>query len=110
MHRLRIMKRELIPLSNRVSTANNAGLTLLGGILVNITGASEDGELITTKQLCYIVEGMDYLFLSKEACRELGIIPKNFPSIGTFSKGFGIANMSSAITSPEPQTGDTRPC
>ena len=83
LHKLGITKKELIPLSNGVSVADNEGLGLLGGILVNITGQCEDGRSITTKQLCYIAEGIDCLFLSKQACQELGIIGKKFPTIGT---------------------------
>ena len=77
LHKLGITKKELIPLSNGVSVADNEGLGLLGGLLVNITGQCEDGRSITTKQLCYIAKGIDCLFLSKQAYHELGIIEKN---------------------------------
>ena len=75
-----VTKKELIPLSNGISTADNEGLGLLGGILVNITGTCKDGSNITTRQLCYIAEGINCLFLTKQACRELGIIGDDFPT------------------------------
>ena len=52
LHSLGVTKKELITLSNGISTADNAGLGLLGGILVNITGDCIDGSSNTTKQLC----------------------------------------------------------
>ena len=67
LHKLGITKKELIPLSNGIRSADNSGLGLLGGILLNISGQCEDGTVITTRQLCYIAEGIDCLFLSRQA-------------------------------------------
>ena len=100
LHKMGITKRELIPLSNGISTADNEGLGLLGGVLVNITGQSEDGRSITSKQLCYIAEGIDCLFLSKQACKELGIIGENFPTIGAHPKKFHKSPNLASMTSP----------
>ena len=82
MHQLGITKRELIPLSNGISSADNTGLGLLGGLLVNISGTTNKGKTVTTKQLFYIAEGLDCLFLSKQACVQLGIVSENFPKVG----------------------------
>ena len=49
-------------------------------MLVNIAGQANDGTQFSTKQLCYIAENIDCLFLSRQACRELGIIGEDFPS------------------------------
>ena len=84
IHSLGIKKKELIPLASGVSTADNAGLGMLGGVMINISGRAEDGSSRTSKQLCYIAENIHCLFLSKQACRDLGIIGDNFPKIGTF--------------------------
>ena len=51
LYKLGVTKREVIPLSNGISTADNEGLGLQGGILVNITGQCGDGSSVTTKQL-----------------------------------------------------------
>ena len=37
-HRLGVKRRELIPLANGITAANNQGIELLGGILITITG------------------------------------------------------------------------
>ena len=110
LHKLGITKKELIPLSNGIRSADNSGLGLLGGILVNISGQCEDGTVITTRQLCYIAEGIDCLFLSRQACMELGIIGEDFPSIGSCTKNnLKIANISLPATPSEPQPAE-RPC
>ena len=110
LHKMGITKRELIPLSGGVNTADNAGLGLLGGVLVNITGQCEDGSSLTSKQLCYIAEGIDCLFLSKQACRELGIIGDNFPTIGAHSKGSDKSNNLASMTEVKNERVENRPC
>ena len=109
LHKLGITKKELIPLSNGISAADNSGLGLLGGVLINITGQCKDGSTVSTKQLCYIAEGIDCLFLSRQACRELGIIGDDFPCLGAFSnQSAKISNMS---VPPNPEhPADPRPC
>ena len=108
LHKLGVTKKELIPLSNGIRSADNSGLVLLGGILVNITGKCTDDSLITTRQLCYIAEGIDCLFLSRQACKELGIIGEDFPRVGAFTNHLKISNISAPSSPPAP--GDARPC
>ena len=84
VHRMGVKRRDLIPLANGVTAANNQGIKLLGGVLVTITGKGRDGHTRTSYQLCYVAEGLQRLFLSKAACKDLGIISPTFPAIGTF--------------------------
>ena len=44
LHALGATKKELIKLETGVSTANNAGLTLLGGLFCNIVGWAPGGK------------------------------------------------------------------
>ena len=51
------------------------------------------------------------MFLSRQACRELGIIGENFPSIGTFTnKPSRLSNISAPPTPSEPQPEERKPC
>jgi hypothetical protein len=84
LHSLGATKRELIKLQTGVSTADNAGLKLLGGLFCSILGRTPGGDAISTQQLVYIAEGINTLFLSKTACRDLGIIGENFPQVGSY--------------------------
>ena len=84
MHKLGIKKHELIPLSNGVSVANNAGLGLLGGAFIEFSGEDNNSQRRTSRQLCYVAEDIDNIYLSKSACEDLGLIGKDFPVIGDF--------------------------
>ena len=92
VHSLGLTKRELIPLATTVNVANNSGLSLLGGILITITGRDKHGNIRETRQLCYISEMVFTLFLSEQACEDLGIIEKEFPSIGRFPEAGTVAS------------------
>ena len=83
-HKLGVKRRELIPLANGITAANNQEIDLLGGILITITGTGSDGQTRVCDQLCYVAEGLHRVFLSKTVCKDLGIIDPTFPSIGTF--------------------------
>ena len=83
LHSLGATKKELIKLENGINTANNAGLILLGGLFCDIKGWTPGGKPISTQQLVYIAEGINTLFLSKTACKDLQIIGHNFPEVGS---------------------------
>ena len=80
---LGLSEQEMIPLSNEVRAANNQNLALLGGLFITLSGEDGEGNTRVSKQLCYISQHCSTLFLSKAACRDLGIVGKEFPSIGS---------------------------
>ena len=84
IHNLGVKKSELIPLAHGVTTANNAGLGLIGGVLVEFYGLDEKGATRKSKQLCYVAHDIEGLYLSKSACLDLGLIGPEFPTIGDF--------------------------
>ena len=61
VHQLGITKRELIPVSQRISGANGGLLPLLGGLLLEISGTDSNGSIKMSKQLVYISEGVTRL-------------------------------------------------
>ena len=70
-----------------LKAANATGITILGATFVKIVGRAPTGQLVSTKQTCYVVKGLDYMLLSKEGCQKLGIIPSNFPCITASASG-----------------------
>ena len=74
--------KDLIPVSIELSAANNSKLNILGGIFVNVWGRSKTGKKLHTRQLCYIQDGDNKVYLSRNACENLGLISKQFPLIG----------------------------
>lgn len=82
IHTLGVTKNKLIPVSQQISAANNGQLSLLGGILLDISGKDKDGKTYISSQLVYIADGVKKLLLSRRACVELGILPGSFPTFG----------------------------
>ena len=78
-------RKHIIPVGMTIKAANTGGLKLLGGVLVKITGKDQSGKERFTRQLAYIAEEVDRVFLSKKASEDLGIISDCFPIIGAFA-------------------------
>ena len=83
VHKLGVTKKELFPVSSGIKAANDEGLKLIGGLLITVSAAGSDGITRAGSHMCYVSENVTRLFLSKEACRDLGIIGENFPEIGS---------------------------
>ena len=75
--------KDLMEVDLRLSGANGSGIRILGGVFITITGEDSSGKKWSTKQLCYVAEGVTRLMLSKDACVQLGIINSSFPSVGS---------------------------
>ena len=59
-------------------------MDVLGAILITITGQVKSSrQQLSSQQICYIVSNCDKLILSKEVCRDLQLIPANFPQVGS---------------------------
>lgn len=104
LQKLGISKVDLIPVTQKMQAANKSGIHILGAILLEF---SLNGAKPSTKQMVYVTPNVTRLFLCREACSELGIIPKSFPST--------MVGASSSIVLPEkkadPTKQDTkRPC
>ena len=84
LHRLGIMEDELVPTSMRMYAANGNPIELRGTVILRISGQSQ-GLRRETRQFVYITPSTKALYLSRDACRDLGIIDSEFPSIGLVS-------------------------
>ena len=82
MNRLGIKKEDLIPVSIKMSAANETSLRILGAAILRFTGMGSDGKCCQTRQIVYITDSTDKIYLSREGCVALGLISKDFPTIG----------------------------
>ena len=71
----------LVPEMN-LSAANSTGINIVGVTFLKLKGEKGAKER-TTRQMVYVAEKMDQLFLSMEACKDLGIIGADFPKVGS---------------------------
>ena len=74
---------QLLKTTTSMSAANKSPIHIMGALPLRITGHASDGKVLTTHQLVYFTPSTDKLFLSKDACVSLHIVPKSFPSVGS---------------------------
>ena len=77
LHKLGMSRDTLIPVSQRMQAANKSGIHILGANLLELPLPDSDA---VTKQMIYVTPNVTRLFLSREACADLGLIPSKFPS------------------------------
>ena len=75
LSKLQLNTTDLYPVRMSMTAANNKSIKILGALPLRITGISPSGVPHTTRQLVYFTDNTDKLFLSKQACTELKIIP-----------------------------------
>ena len=92
INKLGLKQSDLIPVTLKMHAANGNGIKILGATILRISGTDDHGDNIETRQMTYITDCSDKLFLSREACVALGIISDSFPSIGEIN-GSAIADM-----------------
>ena len=68
--------RDLIPITLTMRAANNSQLPIMGAILLRLSNPKTKK---VTRQMVYVTPSVTKLFISREACTELGIIDPSFP-------------------------------
>ena len=54
---------------------------------MEFSGKDRDNRIRSTKQVVYISESCKSVYLSREACEQLGLISRYFPKVGTHTTG-----------------------
>jgi len=65
-----------IPVNIKMHTADNHNIHILGATLLRLSGGNNKGEDKSTRQMVKVTNSSDKLFLSREACVDIGIIFK----------------------------------
>lgn len=79
---LGLSTKDLIPVDLRMHAADNHDIQLLGVTILRLSGKDHSGKERSTRQVVYVTNHTDKLFLSREACTDLGIISHQFPLLG----------------------------
>ena len=88
LHHIGVKRETIFPIAMVVNGASKAPLMVEGAILLKFSGRNPNtGQTLYTRQLVYISSSVDQVYLSKAACIDLGMIPADFPSIGSCSPG-----------------------
>ena len=78
MRSLGLDETDLFPVETSLTAAGNSRLNILGGVFLKVQGKNN-----FTKQICYIQDNDSKIYLSRNACENLGIIPPTFPTLGS---------------------------
>ena len=86
IQRMGLNHTDLIPVKMKMRAANGQGITIRGAVILRISGAGGTGAQYETRQMTYVTDDTDKMFLSREACTALGLISEEFPAIGQASE------------------------
>ena len=76
----------ILPLQSRIEGASSEPIALLGGIMVEVTGRTPDGRReLSCLQMMYVSRAVKRVYMSKDACIQLQVVPDNFPVVGSCS-------------------------
>ena len=81
IRKLGMSEKDLIPVTMRMHAANKQDIKILGAAIVRLCGISKTGKQLQTRQILYVTDNADKLFISREACIALGMISKDFPQL-----------------------------
>ena len=98
-----IMK-ELSPVSLSLNAANKSPIRIDGAFFARITGKSPEGDTVVCHTMVYVSRDVRSLYLSFDTMLDLGILNRNFPKIGHFSKPVGSSNEKGTKKHPWPAT------
>ncbi len=73
--------KDFIPVSMKMKAANNKGIRILGAVVIRFAGNTGTRRL-ETRQIAYVTDTSDRIFLSRAACVDLGMISYKFPTLG----------------------------
>ena len=80
--KLGLSSKGIISVNMQMHSADNHNIPILGATILRLSGRDWLGNKRMTRQITYITNSTDKLFLSREACVDLGIIPAYFPVVG----------------------------
>ena len=78
---LGFLKNDLIPVNVNLMAANKSPITVEGAACVRLEGVASDGSKQSCSTMVYISRQAQGFYLSLENMMELGIVPRDFPSI-----------------------------
>lgn len=77
--RLGLRVADLIPVTMSMHTATYIGIKIIGATVLRLNTAEGD-RAAESRQMTYVTDSCDKLFLSRKACTELGILLASFPN------------------------------
>jgi hypothetical protein len=86
-----------------MQAADNRDIGILGATILRLSGKSSKGEEKSTRQMVYVTNSTDKMFLSREACADLGIISQEFPAMDETNTSYSIGAATISLPQQECQ-------
>ena len=77
---------DFLPVEYRMNAVNKNSINIIGAIILRLRGSDKEGYPLESAQICYITPDTDKMFISREACIDLGLITSSFPMFGDVSQ------------------------
>ena len=71
---LRLSPKDLIPVTLKMHAANSNNIAILGAAIIRLSGNGK-----SSRQIVYVTNATNKLFISRETCIDIGIIRDSFP-------------------------------
>ena len=99
IHNLGLAKGDLLPVRTQVKAANKTSIKILGAVVVEVKvdGPNRDG---VSKQVVYVTDSTDKVYLSLEACVQLGLVQQSFPHQPSDGPGDYVCDIASSCDCP----------
>ena len=73
-------RKEFIPVASRMNGAGRSDLGVLGAVVMEFSCTGADNMNYVTRQLCYVCDKVDRVYLSRQALTDLCCITPQFPT------------------------------
>ena len=73
-------RKDFLPVASRMNGAGRSDLGVIGAVVMEFSCTGADNKTYTTKQLCYVCEKVDNVYLSRQALTDLCCISPQFPA------------------------------
>jgi len=110
IERLGLGREDLIPVTMTMRAANEKGIEILGAAILRFSGTGKPGHLLETRQIAYVTSNSDRLFISRDACEQLGMITSAFPTIGETHHQACAMNQSPSVSTSACTTDNMSSC
>ena len=85
--RLGLKRIDLLPVQHEMNAVNNNAIKIIGAALLRLSGRDKSGYPMETAQVCYVTPDTTNMYLSREACEDLGLVSPSFPTVGEAKGG-----------------------
>ena len=95
--RLGLKRIDLLPVQHEMNAVNSNAIKIIGAALLRLSGRDKSGYPMETAQVFYVTPDTINMYLSREACEDLGLVSPSFPTVGE-AKGGNIHHSDAAAT------------